>query len=237
MGLGVRVTWGTLPGKPSTFVPVPHTHPWADVTGKPDSYPPSVHSHAWGDITDKPAVFPPASHTHAYSSLTGIPTTFAPSSHTHLWADITDKPATFAPSAHTHLWADITDRPTIPAATPLGTTPALALGTASAGTSTNAAREDHAHPMPAGRLSLIGTATVGETTVLALALGVKRYTVAMSGLVVGDRIIAILTGAPGASSLQDVYVSGANTLNVGLLNPALGIGSTIAVPIAVYKVT
>lgn len=88
----------------------------------------------------------------------------------------------------------------------------------------------------AGRLQLVGTATVGETLVLALALGVKRYTGTMAGLAVGDRVIAFLTGAPGSSSLQDIYVSAANTYNVGLLNPALGIGATIAVPIAVYKV-
>lgn len=122
-------------------------------------------------------------------------------------------------------------------ATPLGSATPAALGNASAGSSTSAAREDHVHPLPSGRLALAGTATVGETTVLALALGVKRYTVPMTGLAVGDRIIAMLTGAPGSSSLQDVYVSAANTLNVGLLNPALGIGATIAVPIAVYKVT
>ena len=87
-----------------------------------------------------------------------------------------------------------------------------------------------------GRLQLVGTATVGETLLLALNLGVKRYTGTMTGLAVGDRVIAFLTGAPGASSLQDVYVSATNTYNVGLLNPALGIGSVIAVPIAIYKV-
>lgn len=87
-----------------------------------------------------------------------------------------------------------------------------------------------------GRLQLVGTATVGETLLLALNLGVKRYTGTMSGLAVGDRVVAFLTGAPGASSLQDVYVSATNTYNVGLLNPALGIGSVIAVPIAIYKV-
>lgn len=86
-------------------------------------------------------------------------------------------------------------------------------------------------------LTLVGTATVGETTLLSLALGVKRYTGTMPGLAVGDRIIAFLTGAPGTSSLQDIYVSAANTYNVGLLNPALGVGAVIAVPIAIYKVT
>lgn len=88
-----------------------------------------------------------------------------------------------------------------------------------------------------GRLQLVGTATVGETLLLSLNLGVKRYTGTMAGLAVGDRVIAFLTGAPGASSLQDIYVSAANTYNVGLLNPALGIGAVIAVPIAIYRVT
>jgi len=87
-----------------------------------------------------------------------------------------------------------------------------------------------------GRLQLVGTATVGETLLLALNLGVKRYTGTMTGLAVGDRVQAFLTSSPGASSLQDVYVSATNTYNVGLLNPALGIGSVIAVPIAIYKV-
>lgn len=123
-------------------------------------------------------------------------------------------------------------------ATPLGTAlPLSDITPAVAGSSTNAAREDHRHPLPTGLLSLVGTATVGETTLVSLSLGVKRYSVTMAGLAVGDRVIAILTGAPGVSSLQDVYVSAANTLNVGLLNPALGIGSVIAVPIAVFKIT
>jgi hypothetical protein len=86
-------------------------------------------------------------------------------------------------------------------------------------------------------LSLVGTATIGETLLVSLSLGVKRYTGTMAGLAVGDRVVAFLTGAPGPSSLQDVYVSAANTYNVGLLNPALGIGAVIAVPIAIYKVT
>jgi len=145
-----------------------------------------------------------------WGTLTGKPATFAPAAHTHAWADITGKPVAFAPSAHTHLWADITDKPS--------TFPPSA----------------HTH---VGLLSLMGTATVGETVVLSLALGVKRYTGTMAGLAVGDRIIAFLTGAPGTSSLQDIYVSAANTYNIGLLNPALGIGAVIAVPIAIYKVT
>jgi len=121
-------------------------------------------------------------------------------------------------------------------ATPLGTATPQPLGTAAAGTSANASREDHVHALPSGRLQIVGTATIGETLLVSLNLGVKRYTGTMAGLAVGDRVQAFLTGAPGASSLQDIYVSATNTYNVGLLNPALGIGAVIAVPIAVYKV-
>lgn len=145
-----------------------------------------------------------------WGDLADKPATFPPAAHTHSYASLTDIPVTFAPAPHTHAWADITGKPT------------------------TFAPSAHTH---AGLLSLVGTVTVGETLLLALSLGVKRYAVTMTGLAVGDRVIALLTGAPGPSSLQDVYVSAANTLNVGLLNPALGIGSVIAVPIAVYKVT
>lgn len=79
----VQVTWDTLPGKPATFAPAPHTHAWGDVTGKPTSFPPAAHTHAWGEITGKPV-------------------SYTPSTHTHLWADITDKPSTYPPAAHSH---------------------------------------------------------------------------------------------------------------------------------------
>lgn len=145
-----------------------------------------------------------------WDNVSGKPATFPPATHTHAWAEVTGKPTTYPSSAHTHLWADITDKPT------------------------TFAPATHTH---AGLLTFVGTATVGETTLVSLALGVKRYTGTMSGLAVGDRIMAFLTGAPGPSSLQDIYVSAANTYNVGLLNPALGIGAVIAVPIAIYKVS
>lgn len=85
-------------------------------------------------------------------------------------------------------------------------------------------------------LALLGTATVGETTVLSLSLGVRRYNVTATGAAVGDRLMLALTGAPSNGTLQDAYVSAVNTVSVGILAPALGIGATIAVPLAIYKV-
>lgn len=82
-GAAIQVTWDTLPGKPISFTPAPHTHAWGDVTGKPTSFLPSAHTHAWGEITGKPSLYPPSAHTH-------------------LWADVTDKPSTYPPATHSH---------------------------------------------------------------------------------------------------------------------------------------
>jgi hypothetical protein len=124
-----------------------------------------------------------------------------------------------------------------------GTSPTLsnatpkAPGTAAPGTSASASRDDHVHPLPTGLLTLLATATVGETLLVSLSLGVKRYAVAVAGAAVGDRIMLALTGAPSNGTLQDAYVSAAGTVSVGLLLPALGIGSIVAVPLAIYKVS
>jgi hypothetical protein len=85
-------------------------------------------------------------------------------------------------------------------------------------------------------LALVGTATVGETLVLGVSLGVKRYSLTLAGAALGDRLVVTLTGAPQNGSVQDAYVSAANTVNIGVLVPAVGIGAVIAVPVAVYKV-
>ena len=183
---------------------------WANLPGKPATFTPSPHTHPWSDVTGKPATYAPSAHTHLWADITDKPATFTPAAHTHAWTDITGKPTTFAPSAHTHLWADITDKPS--------TFPPAA----------------HTH---AGLLTQLGTATVGDTMALAVSLGVRRYSVTVTGAAVGDRLIVALTGAPSNGTIQDAYVSSANTVNVGLLVPALGIGAVVAVPFAIYKVS
>lgn len=119
---------------------------------------------------------------------------------------------------------------------PLGTATPQALGTAAAGTATNASREDHVHPLPTPRLALVGTYSVGESGLITLALAVRRYSLTISGLATTDRVLAVLNGVPQNGSLQDVYVSAANTLSVGALVPTLGVAATVTIPIAVYKV-
>jgi len=121
-------------------------------------------------------------------------------------------------------------------ATPLGTAAPQPLGAAAAGLSTNASREDHVHALPTPRLALVGTYSVGESGLITLALAVRRYSLTIAGLTTNDRIVAVLNGVPQNGSLQDVYVSAANTISVGALVPTLGVAATIVIPIAVYRV-
>jgi len=122
-------------------------------------------------------------------------------------------------------------------ATPLGSATPKALGTATAGSATNAAREDHVHPLPAGNLQFLATASVGETGLLMLNLATKRYAVAVPGAALTDRLVVTLNGIPQNGILQDAYVSVAGTVSVGVLLPALGVAATVALPIAIYKVS
>jgi hypothetical protein len=122
-------------------------------------------------------------------------------------------------------------------ATPLASTTPANLGTAAVGTSTSAARADHVHNLPTGLLTQVATGTLGETLLVSLSLGVKRYTISAPGTATTDRLVVALTGAPSNATIQDAYVSAAGTVSVGLLLPALGIGSTVSAPVAIYKVS
>lgn len=125
-------------------------------------------------------------------------------------------------------------------ATPLATQMPTALGNAAVGVSDRAAREDHAHPLPSGRLTLVGTATISETMLVSIALSVQRRSVTMQGIATADngKLFVTLNGTPTAGcELFNVSVTAANTLSVGLLLPALGVGATFSVPIAVWRVT
>lgn len=106
---------------------------------------------AWSDITSKPSTFTPATHasTHGYSGsdpitittaqVTGLTDTLAglDSNVTGLLSGLAE-----AQSDITALETSVAGKAAVSSATP------AALGTASAGTSTSAARADHVHAMP-----------------------------------------------------------------------------------------
>lgn len=156
---------------------------------------------------------PGAQPAITWATLQGKPLSFTPAAHTHAWADITGKPTTFPPSAHTHLWADITDKPSTfaPAA--------------------------HTH---AGLLTLIGNVTVTETTLLSLALGMKRMTLPLTGIAMTDmgKLVVVPNGTSTAGcEVQNAYPVAANSVSIGYFTPALGIASTYSIPVSVYRIT
>lgn len=109
--------------------------------------------------------------------------------------------------------------------------------TAVLGTSIKYAREDHRHPLPAGRLELIGTKTVTETMLISLGAGIRRITTSLTGVTLTDRLVGVVTGAPSAGAgLLDIYPSSTNNIGVDAIIPALGIGATWSIPLAVYRI-
>ena len=127
------------------------------------------------------------------------------------WSNLAGKPDTFPPAAHTHSYNDLTDKPTIPAAAP-----------------TN------------GRLTLVGNVTVTETTLLSLALGMKRMTLPLTGIATADmgRLVVIPNGTSTTGcEVQNAYPVGANSVSIGYFTPALGLGATYTIPVSVYRIT
>lgn len=122
-------------------------------------------------------------------------------------------------------------------ATPLGTAAPQLLGAASAGISGNAAREDHVHALPAGRLVLVGNVTVTETLLISLALGVRRMALPLTGITVGDKLLAIPNGTPTTGcEVLNAYPGTVNNVSIGYYTPALGIGATYSIPVSVYRI-
>lgn len=122
-------------------------------------------------------------------------------------------------------------------ATPLGTSAPKALGLAAAGAAASASREDHVHPIPSGLMQFIGNLNVTETLLIALAVGMKRKTFALAGVAATDLLVFAPTGAPTSGcEVVNVYPAGANSISVGYYTPALGIASSYAMPIAVYRI-
>lgn len=126
-------------------------------------------------------------------------------------------------------------------ATPLGNAAPKALGTATAGTSANAAHEDHIHPLPLGLLQFVGNVTVTETTLVALGLGMKRMTLPLTGITAADmgKLVVIPNGtATTGCEVQNAYpTTTAGQVSVGYFTPALGLAATYSIPVSIFRIT
>lgn len=89
-----------------------------------------------------------------------------------------------------------------------------------------------------GRLELVGTLNFSETLLVALAVGVKRRTVALAGVATSDRLVFTPTAAPTAGcEVINVYPASAGNISVGYYTPLLSIGAAYSMPIAVFRIT
>lgn len=87
------------------------------------------------------------------------------------------------------------------------------------------------------RLTFVGNVTVSETLLISLSLGMKRMALTLSGVASGDRLLAVPAGAPSVGcEVVNAYPAGANSVSIGYYVPALGIGATYTIPVAVYKI-
>lgn len=121
-------------------------------------------------------------------------------------------------------------------ATPLGSATPQALGTAAAGSSANASREDHVHALPTGINTSLGTAVIAETTITTLTIGVRRVTVAVTGAVTGANYLAFPTAAlPSGYGIVDAICSTNGQIVFGILAPILTLGS-YSITVRVVKV-
>lgn len=95
-----------------------------------------------------------------------------------------------------------------------------------------------------GRLELIGTTNITQTLLVSLSAGLQDFTVTLSGIGASDALMCRRTGpttsngvAVGTMETQNVIATGTNTCSVRCNMPALGIGVTYVIPIAIYRIT
>ena len=97
-----------------------------------------------------------------------------------------------------------------------------------------------AYPAPIGTLQLVGNVIVTETTLLSLALGMKRMTLPLTGITTADmgKLVVVPNGtATTGCEVQNAYPVAANSVSIGYFTPALGLASTYSIPVAVYRIT
>lgn len=83
---------------------------------------------------------------------------------------------------------------------------------------------------------LVGQVTIAETSLITLALGVRRVTVALAGTVTTGAYVAVPVSAPPAGySIQDCYCSTNGQITVGLIVPALGIATSYSIPVRIFR--
>lgn len=84
--------------------------------------------------------------------------------------------------------------------------------------------------------TLLGAVTVSETLLVSLSLGTKRMTKALVGVMTTDKLLAVPNGLPTSGcEVVNAYPASAGNVSIGYIVPALGVGATYSIPVAVYR--
>ena len=86
--------------------------------------------------------------------------------------------------------------------------------------------------------TLIGTATITETAVVAITAGVRKVTVSVPGVVTTGNYLLFPTGVTpvGYSLGLDVVCTATNVLTVSITAPLLALGASYSIPCRVVKI-
>lgn len=84
---------------------------------------------------------------------------------------------------------------------------------------------------------LVGTVTLGETSILNLTLGVRKVTVSLPGTVVGGNYMVFpVSVTPAGYSIQEAVCSTAGQLTVSLLVPVISVLGSYSIPVRVVRI-
>lgn len=95
--------------------------------------------------------------------------------------------------------------------------------------------------------TLIGQVIVGQTATIAIALGIREVTVALAGVVAGERYVAFarsyklnggasFAGRPAGYTVLDCACNAAGQITVSLNAPLLAIGSSYAITCDIVRI-
>lgn len=124
------------------------------------------------------------------------------------------------------------------AAVDVGSVAGTYLGSSGPVTDINMATPIEGPPGADGAVTAVsmGTATIAESNITTLSLGVRRVNVAVTGATVGSNFAVFPTGSLGAGyGIVDAICTVAGTITFGILVPVLTIGS-YSIGVRVIKV-
>ncbi len=88
----------------------------------------------------------------------------------------------------------------------------------------------------AAAATLVGTVTLAETSLITLALGVRRVTVALTGAITTGSYIAVPVSAPPSGySIQDCYCGTTNQITVGIIVPVLAVATSYSIQVRIIR--